>query len=1137
MKTKVKFSKKAKIWTCIASAFCVIALAIGLPLGLVDFSPKTEPVNVDNVGGAPENSGTWTDNASQVDLNWAGSGTQADPWQIKTAKQLAGLSYSIQNPDANTPLIDSKYYYANKYFKLMNDIDLSKYYWTPIGTQEGMGDSIFNAKYFSGTFDGGDHKISGVYVNRYDGGVGLFGIVSGIPGSPLVTARIKSVVLESGRVDNGNYYVGGIVGYANTVTYVENCINKAYIGNSSGCGYVGGIVGGAGGIEIYNCSNYGKVENGPAINLGGIIGGVTMIMNINNCFNAGELVTSGDCVGGIVGRVNGATMHNCYNKGKITGYMSTRVGGILGTGYIEASNCYNVGQFADAQPTMPMEYCGQIIGEATSSTSANFYKCYYVSGKGVGSGTVRTQPTAKSDLTTAARTASFYTTESNWNSGASIQWDFTNTWMFSTENDGYPVLMNSTNSPKNKAYWDEDVSRLDTDWDGAGTYADPYLITSAAELAGLAYMVNNGLGENEVDVPAFTGIPTKGYYSNKYFKQTCDIDLSDYYWNMIGSGIPPYRAFSGSYDGNGNTISGLFINYAANGKGWMGGLFGLVSGQTGGAGATIQKLAITDSYIYTNTGGAFVGTIEGNVTMQYCYSTADVRSAGANVGGLIGTTIGDYTINIWGCYNAGNVSYFGTNTYASVGGLIGSAGPQTYVMDCFNVGEVVGVNLDKTGSLAGSSTDYAISNCFYISGTSIGSGSGDCTLTTLENLRKQSYYENKMAMWGDFTNTWQISASVNDGLPTLRKKTIWSGTGDENSPYLVKYPAHLKALADEVNAGTNLSGKYFKQVANIDLADYDWTPIGTERNPFQGRYYGGGYKISGLNIDSAERYQGLFGSNQNARLFDITISDSYIKATGKTFVGAIAGNHIGGIIQNCKTESNVRVEGGDCVGGIVGDMAGGFLNNINHANVIGSKYVGGIVGEFVRAGNIQNCYNYGDVKGSSYVAGIVGLVVIDTSWAVSNCHSNGIIEGESIVASIATTTGKGATIQNCSANGRIISQDTAKAAALVYRDKGTSTSESTTITNCSFVGTSSAKNLSLVDSDLTDANFTIDSCYSVVNSKKTYTSGDFSGFGLVSGMNDDLPMQRALYYMAEMSPATGEEVIARLQQKGFKQQA
>ena len=126
--------------------------------------------------------------------------------------------------------------------------------WTPIGWFDN--DTRDNYSY-TGTFDGQNHTISGLYFN--DTGtdyVGLFGYSCG---------TIKNV----GVVDSyfyGQQYVGGVCGY-NEWGIITNCYNT---GNVSGSSYVGGVCGYSSGGTITNCYNTGAVSGNS--NVGGVCG-------------------------------------------------------------------------------------------------------------------------------------------------------------------------------------------------------------------------------------------------------------------------------------------------------------------------------------------------------------------------------------------------------------------------------------------------------------------------------------------------------------------------------------------------------------------------------------------------------------------------------------------------------------------------------------------------------------------------------------------------------------------------------------------------------------------------------------------------------------------------------------------------
>ena len=162
-------------------------------------------------------------------------------YQIYTADDLkefaAIVNGTAEGIDQNTS--------ANA--KLMNDIDLNgseENPWTPIGT---------NSRPYSGTFDGQNFKISGLYIKNTSSATdyqGLFGYVSGI-------GKVQNLSV-SGSV-KGNDYVGGIAGQNN-----GNVINCAFSGSVSGNSSVGGVVGyNSSSGTVKNCYNTGAGTGSP----------------------------------------------------------------------------------------------------------------------------------------------------------------------------------------------------------------------------------------------------------------------------------------------------------------------------------------------------------------------------------------------------------------------------------------------------------------------------------------------------------------------------------------------------------------------------------------------------------------------------------------------------------------------------------------------------------------------------------------------------------------------------------------------------------------------------------------------------------------------------------------------------------
>ncbi|MEK5025241.1 GLUG motif-containing protein [Paenibacillus sp. FSL M7-1046] len=250
---------------------------------------------------------------------------------------------------------------------------------------------------------------------------------------------------------------------------------------------------------------------------------------------------------------------------------------------------------------------------------------------------------------------------------------------------------------------------------GTGTAADPYIITTAAQLNN----VRNGL--------------------SSYYKLGSDINLSSYgNWIPVGNNNSNFR---GGFDGNGYTITGLTINRPA--ESYIG-LFGYVStvGQIRNvhlSGVNIIGYDYTGSLVgYINYGkvenssasgtmtgyrhvGGLVGKSENSAVVNG--SSANVTVQGyANLGGLIG----QYASWAPMADNAasGNV----TGTGANIGGLIGYLDWGGNVTNSHASGDVRGTNNNSfyLGGLIGSSNSnlieysYATGDVFSKDGTHVG---------------------------------------------------------------------------------------------------------------------------------------------------------------------------------------------------------------------------------------------------------------------------------------------------------------------------------------------------------------------------------------------------------------------------------
>ena len=226
------------------------------------------------------------------------------------------------------------------------------------------------------------------------------------------------------------------------------------------------------------------------------------------------------------------------------------------------------------------------------------------------------------------------------------------------------------------------------------------------------------------------------------------------------------------------------------------------------------------------------------------------------------------------------------------------------------------------------------------------------------------------------------------------------GRGTKEEPWLIENAEQLAYLAQQVNNGTDYEREHFLLVSDLDLSGKEWTPIGTDGNPFWGGFGGGGHTITGMKITGKEAsYVGLFGECHN-----FTTASSYIKSvtvkganiSGKSFVGAIAG--VGANISDCYSIENTICARRQ-VGGVCGSLIGNISGCYNSSSVSGISTAGGIMGTASYEGNVGNgvvqyCYNIGAVTVSqqdSYVGGITGASA--NRYDISNCLNCGKITG------------------------------------------------------------------------------------------------------------------------------------------------
>lgn len=344
---------------------------------------------------------------------WAGSGTEADAYQISNAADLTALQTQVNK---------NGFSYTGKWFRLTNNIDLNNEPWTPIGVDA--------YHFFGGSLDGGGKTISGLKVETNGNWAGLFGNVRGTYGVPmtmrdltlkdgsvkftssgtsccggLVAAvegetvlELRNVVAENLTVSGGIFGSGGLLGRGRVA--MTNCHNRdgsvtgRYAGGLAGKGYsnrqdhvlagctnsakvVGErTAGGMTGNETYSNGSYTSCANSGSISATqGYASGIAAGGSYERCSNSGAV--TGKQAAGIC--VNGIKAMYCSNTGAITG--TDYAAGILTNGGYGGTVefCWNTGK---VEASTPVKAFGILYGWGSYNRVRNSFS--YVPGANIG---------------------------------------------------------------------------------------------------------------------------------------------------------------------------------------------------------------------------------------------------------------------------------------------------------------------------------------------------------------------------------------------------------------------------------------------------------------------------------------------------------------------------------------------------------------------------------------------------------------------------------------------------------------------------------------------------------------------------------------------------------------------------------
>lgn len=523
---------------------------------------------------------------------------------------------------------------------------------------------------------------------------------------------------------------------------------------------------------------------------------------------------------------------------------------------------------------------------------------------------------------------------------------------------------------------------------GDGTEANPYMISTAADLVALGTEVD--AGDNKAGV---------------YYALANDIDLTGIDWNPIGANLSDSNGdtvvgFSGTLDGQGHVIRNISINsdtiqYAGLFGGYFDGTLmnlGMEGGSITTTAASSTVGALARKLVSTTSDTTSVGKIVNCYSRVPC--AAATRSSGlidaVENGGIVAGCYQAAAIKNGNGYaikaesvNSGTIDYCLWNKDLTANGIASNSSTHsmglttaefaTAASICNSymneVAELAGIDVTKLvtwedgpdgypvlvpgsyGSADSSGDEEPTVPTAYTLTISKGTGVESVTVTKTSGYGTTGTLNSGATIYeGDvltvsatassgytldsYTSSITVSGNVTVTVTATANSSGFEGAGTEANPYLIASAADLKTLADEVDAGDNKSGVYYALSNDIDLSEYAaWDPIGAKDKTssdasagFAGVLDGRGHIITGMTVGSCQ-YGGLFGTNFTGIILNLGIEDSTVDVSGyaNSTCGSFVRKMTGGTGKIVNCYSLADCKGAARSSGIVDEMASGDI--------------------------------------------------------------------------------------------------------------------------------------------------------------------------------------------------------------------
>lgn len=624
----------------------------------------------------------------------------------------------------------------NTCYALGNDIDASAKAsgagFAPIGT-------YMNA--FKGTLDGKGFAITGLTINRpFDDSIGLFAHVMG--------AKIKNIEFVNAKI-KGNKNKGVLVGEAHSNTIIENVLVGGIIIGADPSGIVGTGDGSGGLVGVLDSGSiirdsHSTVDINATLSLGGLVG-VVENATILRSSATGNVSLNTDSIysshaGGLVGEADKSSIEQSFATGDVSGRTN---GGLVGriSNATTVLNSYASGFVVESDFRFP--FGGGLVGDAFNSTISNSYATGQSSSLvsfPQNTNIINSHYDTFTSNNFSLDTDSIMETTAEMKRKTTYQgWDFESVWSIN-EGIGYPKLRNNV----------ENIEKQ---------------VVSIGTCEELQDMNKN----------------LKGYYVLEK-----DIDCTNSVsWNN-GKGFIPVgdelsNHFRGSLDGKGYSINGLTINRPTDQS--IVGLFGVTHN------SNLKNISFKNANMRgAMAAGTIVGVALGSTHIEGVYTSGTVESEGAS-GGVVGWLFMGSTVThshsnsiVKGqgesSYSGGLVGFsemyaviskssatnnvFGYSSDSVSGGLVGGISNMSSIEESFASGKVQSA---KSGGLVGEVVAGSkVAKSYYDKNMTGKSDTGKGTGKTTAEMKAQTTYVG----W-DFTDTWTMQPSTNNGYPYLLK--------------------------------------------------------------------------------------------------------------------------------------------------------------------------------------------------------------------------------------------------------------------------------------------------------------------------------------------------------------------------------